>query len=94
MKQEKSKETPNRKKLEKIIKCRCSCEEYEALSYLAQKNQCTFSEIMRNEIFSKDSSRYSPLQKELLKQSFFNLILATQMPDSSKTMLIEEVKKL
>ena len=94
MKQEKNKETPQRKNLEKIIKCRCTCEEYEALAHLAQKNQCTFSEAMRNEIFSKDSSRYSPLQKELLKQSFYNLILATPMPDLSKAMLIEEVNKL
>ena len=37
MKQEKNKETPQRKKLEKIIKCRCTCEEYEVLSHLAQK---------------------------------------------------------
>lgn len=94
MKNEKTKETLKKKKFDKVIKCRCTTEEYQTILIYGQNNQCTTSEVMRKLLFTKNNAACSPLEIELLKQSFYNLILSTEMPETSRTMLIKEVERL
>lgn len=86
--------TQNSKKKDRIIKCRCTEDEYFCLLRIAQQQNRTLSETMREYLFNPRTDPFSVIHKEILKQGIFNLILSTEMNSKTQTLLIKEIEKL
>ena len=86
--------TQNSKKKDRIIKCRCTENEYHCLLRIAQQKNRTLSDTMRESLFNTQTDCFSIVHKEILKQGMYNLILSTEMSNETKIKLIKEVEKL
>ena len=86
--------TESAKKKDRIIKCRCTEDEYSCLLRIAQQQNRTLSETMRESLFNSQTDSFSPIYKEILKQGMYNLILSTEINSKIQTLLIKEIGKL
>ena len=78
----------------KIIKCRCTETEYQSILQLAQQKNQTVSDILRQALFNNTMDSFTMIQKELLKQGMYNLILASNIKPDTRNTLIKEIEKL